>query len=103
MNRQDVVLAHTNLLYSIHCNFASVDFCFVLLQQNIFREFTKAFFTDGGSQLVWQVLHSTLKLLYFSWVKVQLPSTVTRRTRKSPFDLKLFNMALHTDALVCIC
>ena len=30
-------------------------------------------------------------------------SIVTRRKRKSSFDLKRFNKALHTDALVAIC
>ena len=35
-----------------NCDFASVDSSVVLLQQNTFREFTSAFFTDGGSQLV---------------------------------------------------
>ena len=48
---EDMVLIHTRSLYSTHCNFASVD-SVVLLQQNTFKEFTWAFFTDGGSQLV---------------------------------------------------
>ena len=33
----------------------------------------------------------------------QVSSTVTRRKRKSSFDLKRFNKVLHTDALVAIC
>ena len=37
---------------SIASNFASVNSRVVLLQQNTFREFTSAFFADGGSQLV---------------------------------------------------
>ena len=44
-------------LYSIHCNFASVDSRVVLFQQNTFGEFTSEVFTDGGSHL-----HSTLQL-----------------------------------------
>ena len=35
--------------------------------------------------------------------RTQVSSTVTRRKRKSSFDLKRFNKALHTDALVVIC
>ena len=53
MNRQDVVLIHIPvLLYSIHCNFASVDYRVVLFQPNTFGEFTSLFFTDAGSQQV---------------------------------------------------
>ena len=33
----------------------------------------------------------------------QVSSTVTRRERKSIFDIKRFNKVLHTDALVAIC
>ena len=51
-------------LYRFHCNFASVDSCIVLLQQNTFREFTRWRFSAGLTSL-----HSTLQLLYFSWVK----------------------------------
>ena len=68
-NRQDVVFIPVSL-YSIHCNFASVDARVVLLQQNTSREFTSAFFFHR-----WRFsagltsLHSTLQLLYFSGKK----------------------------------
>ena len=60
MNTQDVVLIHTRFALQ-HPLQLSVDSRVVLLQQNTLREFTSAFFTDGGSQLVKQVciVHSS--------------------------------------------
>ena len=42
-------------------------------------------------------------ILWFIIMNPKVSSTVTRRKRKSSFDLKRFNKALHTDALVAIC
>ena len=38
-----MVLIHTSFAVQTYCNFASVDSCVVLLQQNTFRKFTSAF------------------------------------------------------------
>ena len=53
-----MVLIHIRFALQHPLQFCKCGSLVVLLQQNTFREFTSAFFTDGSSQLVEQVQHN---------------------------------------------